>query len=93
MESIEGIIKIANVVLSLVAGFLALSLFKISHHRKELKPWKLLIASLVLFVVQEILGALRAFQIYETPYLTHIVPTLILGLLVWALVLQIRITK
>jgi len=93
VQFIEGILKIANVFLSIVAGVIAISLFKVSHQIKELKPWKLLIIGLVLFVVQEILGALRAFRIYETPHLTHIVPTAILGLLIWALVLQIRITK
>ena len=90
---IEGVIKIANVFLSVVAGIIAISLFHISHKKKELRPWRWLIAALVLFAVQMILGALRAFKIFESPYLTHIVPTAILVLLITALILQINIGK
>ena len=89
VEYLEGILKIANVFLAVVAGLIAVSLFKESSKHKHLKPWYILIVVLCLFAVQEILGTLRAFNIFETPYLTHIVPTAILGLLVWALVLQI----
>ena len=93
VQDIEGILKIANVLLSIVAGIIAITLFKVSHRRKELNPWRVLIIALVFFVIQQILGALRAFRIYETPYLTHIVPTIILGLLIFALILQIGVTK
>ena len=93
VQFIEGILKIANVLLSIVAGFIAITLFKVSHRRKELNPWRILIIALVFFAIQQILGALRAFRIYETPYLTHIVPTIILGLLIFALILQIGVTK
>ena len=93
MQYLEGMLKIANVFLAIVAGFIAISLFKVSHERDHLKPWKLLIIALMLFAVQEILGALRAFDIFSTPYLTHIVPTAILGLVICALVLQIGLTK
>jgi ABC-type transport system involved in cytochrome c biogenesis permease subunit len=93
LELIEGVIKIANVFLALVAGFIALSLFKISHERKKLRPWKMLIIALVLLSLQEILGALRAFRIFESPFLTHIVPTAILAFLLSALILQIEIVK
>ena len=93
MQQIEGILKIANVFLALVAGFISLSLFKVSHRKKELKPWKLLIIALVLFSVQEILGALRAFEIFESAYLTHIIPTAMLGLLLAAVILQIGLTS
>ena len=93
VQFIEGILKIANVLLSIVAGIIAITLFKVSHRRKELNPWRILIIALVFFAIQQILGALRAFRIYETPYLTHIVPTIILGLLIFALILQIGVTK
>ncbi len=93
LDFVEGIFKIANVFLSLIAGVLAISLFKFSGKRKKenLTPWKVLIIALIFFGVQEILGALRAFSIFESPYLTHIVPTIILGLLIIALTLQINI--
>ncbi|MBS3125813.1 hypothetical protein J4453_00025 [Candidatus Woesearchaeota archaeon] len=89
VEYIEGILKIANLILSVVAGYIALSLFRVSHQRIELRPWKLLIIGLVFFAVQEILGALRAFRIYTSAFLTHIVPTIILGFILAALVMQI----
>ena len=89
MQFIEGIFKIANLFLAIVAGFIAVSLFHHAHRKDILKAWKALIIALVLFSFQEILGALRAFQIFETPYLTHIVPTAILGFLILALVMQI----
>ena len=87
---IEGILKIANIFLAVVAGGIALTLFKISSKRNILKAWRYLIVALVLFAVQETLGALRAFNIYESSYLTHVIPTIILVLLVLALSQQIR---
>jgi predicted membrane-bound dolichyl-phosphate-mannose-protein mannosyltransferase len=88
---LEGILKIANLFLSLVAGLIAISLIKSSTKKNYLKPWYILITVLVLFAFQQVLGALRAFEVYSTPYLTHIVPTLMLGLLIWTLILQINL--
>jgi len=90
---LEGLLKIANVFLSMIAGIIAISLFKVSHERKHLRPWKILIVVLVLFAIQEIFGALRAFEIYSSPYLTHIIPTAMLGLLIVTLLLQIGVHK
>lgn len=88
---IEGILKIANLFLAVVAGLIAISLLKSSNKKKYLKPWYILIIVLILFAVQEVLGALRAFEIYSTTYLTHIIPTIMLGLLIWTLILQINV--
>jgi len=93
LNYLEGLLKIANVFLSMIAGIIAISLFKVSHQRKHLRPWKILIVVLVLFATQEILGALRAFEIFSSPYLTHIIPTAILGLLIVTLLLQIGVHK
>jgi len=90
---LEGILKIANLVLAFVAGSIAISLIKVSKKRKDLNAWVLLIVALVFFVVQEVLGALRAFKIYESSFLTHIVPTVIMVLLILALVKQLYIQK
>ena len=87
----EGILKIANLFLAFVAGILAISLIHATRKKRYLRPWYLLIVVLILFAVQEILGALRAFEVYSTPHLTHIVPTVMLGFLIWALVLQINL--
>ena len=93
MQYLEGLLKIANLILAVVAGIMAVSLVKISRKRKELNAWVLLIAALVFFAIQMILGALRAFNVFESPYLTHIVPTVILVLLIIALLKQIHIQK
>ena len=93
MQYLEGLLKIANLILALVAGIVSISLIKVSRKRKELNAWVLLIAALIFFAVQMILGALRAFKIFESPYLTHIVPTIILVLLIIALLKQITIQK
>ena len=60
---IEGILKIANLFLVLVAGGVALSIFAHAWKKPELRAWKALIVALVLFAVQQVLGALRAFGI------------------------------
>ncbi len=88
-----GILKISNLFLSIIAGFIAITLFMLSRKRVDLRPWKILVIALVFFALQELLGALRAFNIFSTPYLTRIVPTVILGLLIFALTKQINITK
>ncbi len=93
VQYLEGILKIANLLLAFIAGAIALSLIKKTRKRKELGAWLMLIFALVFFAVQEILGALRAFQIFESLFLTHIVPTVILALLIIALVQQINIQK
>ncbi|MBI2139846.1 hypothetical protein HYU14_02900 [Candidatus Woesearchaeota archaeon] len=91
VDYLEGILKIGNLFLAVVAGYLAISLFSLSKSKSRLKPWSFLIFGLVLFAIQMILGFLRAFEIYTSPYLTHIVPTAILGLLITALFLQINL--
>ena len=91
LDYFEGLLKITNVVLSITAGYVAVTLFKVSGQHKELRAWKPLIIALIFFMVQEILGALRAFGIFSSPFLTHIVPTIILGLVMYALARQIHI--
>jgi len=91
LDFYEGLLKITNVVLSIIAGYIALSLFKASEKQKKLMSWKALIFALVFFMVQEILGALRAFNIFSSPYLTHINTSIVLGFLIVALIIQIHV--
>lgn len=93
VQYLEGLLKIANLFLALIAGVIGLSLIKISHKKKKLNAWVILIIALMFFAVQEVLGALRAFNIFESMYLTHIVPTIILVLLIIALLKQIAIQE
>lgn len=88
-----GTAEIAAVFLSIVAGFIALSLFKVSRKNKELNAWKPLIIALVLFAVEEIFAALKTFGVYVTPHLTHVIPGFILGFLIAALIMQIHINR
>ncbi|MBS3136193.1 hypothetical protein J4401_04505 [Candidatus Woesearchaeota archaeon] len=90
IDFLEGLLKISNLVLSVIAGIIAASMFKISQERKSLRAWKVLIVVLLLFVVQQILGALRAFGIYSSPFLTHVNVSILLGFLIYAMALQIH---
>ena len=81
-----GTATIAAVFLSIVAGILAMSLFRSAFREKHMKAWRFLIFTLILFAVEEILGALKIFGIYSTPHLTHVVPGFILAFLIAAIV-------
>ena len=85
---VEGVLKISNLVLAVVAGVIALTMFAESTRQHLLRPWRVLTYAIILFGVQMLIGALRAFKIYESPFLTHIVPGLVLVLLIRALILQ-----
>jgi len=90
---VYGIAVLVAVFLSIVAGFLAVSLFEKSSQRKVLGAWKPLIVALMLFAVEEVLGALKVFGVWKTPYLTHVVPSFILVFLIAALIRQTNVTR
>ncbi len=88
----EGVFQIANLFLSLVAFFLAIVLFY-QYQRKEIKPFKVLLVALILFDAVLIFGALRSFGIYESPFITHFLPGIILAVMMYALYLEIRLRE
>ncbi len=88
-----GIAQLAAVFLSIIAGIIALTMFKQSRQKKYLRSWTLLIIVLVLFAVVEAIGALREFGVYSIPWLRHVIPSLMLLILIMALIRQINITK
>jgi hypothetical protein len=90
---IYGSGQIGAVILSFVAGFIALTLFKHAHQRRQLRAWRFLIWALVFFAIEEFVGALKTFGIWSTPWLTHVIPSAILALLIAALIMQIQVTK
>ncbi len=92
VDYLSGVFQIANVFLSIVAGLIALTLFHLSK-KKDLLAWRPLIIVLVLFALEEIVGALRSFDIWSTTYLTHVIPSVLLAFLIWALVRQIGISR
>ena len=88
-----GIAQLAVVFLSVVAGILALSMFKAARQRAELKAWKLLIPALVLFALVEIMGMLRTFGIWEPHFLTHMTVSVLLAFVIAALVAQRNVSR
>ena len=87
---LEGMLKIANLLLSVIAGILALTLLK-SSKKRDLKPWLFLIIALAFFALQEVLGMLRAFGVYESIFLTHLVPMIILVFVLAAVITHLKI--
>lgn len=90
---IYGITQLATVVLSIVAGFIAISMFQHASKKKYMAAWKPLIIALVLFVIEELIGVLRTFGIWSNPWITHVIPSFILLFLIAALIKQINITR
>jgi len=56
VQYLEGLLKIANLFLALIAGAIGISLIRISHKKKKLNAWVILIIALMFFAVQEVLG-------------------------------------
>ena len=90
---VYGITQLATVVLSILAGFIALTMFQQTAQKKYLAAWKPLLFALILFAIEEILGIMRTFGVWSTPWLTHVVPSFILVFLIAALIKQISITR
>ena len=88
-----GISQIAAGFLAIVAGLLAIWVFGIVKPHTRLGAWRYLLVAVVLFTVEEVLGAFAAFGVYSTPYLTHIIPGFILAFLIAAVIKQIYINK
>ncbi len=90
---IYGIAQLAAAILSVFAGGIAAQFFVVCAKRKTLSAWRYLAIALILFTIEELLGTLATFGIFVTSYLTHVVPTFILGFLIAALITQININK
>lgn len=90
---VYGIATLTVVFLSIIAGFLSLTMFKSTAHRKYLAAWRYLLVALFLFAVEELVGTLKVFGVWSTPWLTHVIPSFILVFLIAALLTQINITR
>jgi len=90
---ILGIAQFTVVVLSVIAGLLALSMFKRTGEKKYLRAWRPLIIGLVFFAAVEIAGLLRNFQLHSNPWITHVLVSFVLVFLIAGLYRQINITK
>lgn len=89
---VYGIAILTAVMLSIFAGFLAVSLFD-STKKSHLTAWRPLIIALVLFAFEEIFGALKVFGVWKSLWLTHVIPSFILLFLIIALIRQINVAK
>ena len=68
-------------------------MFRDSLKRKVFRAWRYLLIALVIFAIEEVLGGLKTFGIYSTPYLTHVIPAFILAFLITAVIVQTNIKK
>ena len=59
--------QLAAAFLAIIAGFIALSLFSVARKKAGLAAWRFLLAALVVFVVVEVVGALRTFGFDVAP--------------------------
>jgi len=89
---IYGVAQFAAAFLAVIAMFIALTMFK-KAEEKPLKAWKFLLFGVIFFAIEEVVGALQTFGVYETPYLTHVIPGIIMGFLITALVIQTNIAR
>lgn len=92
IDYLTGVLQIANFCLAIVAGLVAASFFEISG-KKQLKAWKPLAIALIFFAVEEIFGVLRSFNVYSNPWVTHVIPSVIIMFLIYALVIQIMMIR
>ena len=87
---LEGIFQSTNIILASVALVLVLLLFRHYKH-PEVKPFRYLALAMLVFIVLLLFAALRSFGIYENPYITHVLPTPILLILLYAVYLEIKL--
>jgi len=90
---IYGIATLTVFFLSIIAGYISISMFGSTEKRKYLAAWKYLLVSLILFALEELVGTIKIFGIWSTPWLTHVIPSFILIFLIAALNTQINITR
>jgi hypothetical protein len=68
-------------------------MYKAAKQRKALRAWRFMLWALIFFALEEVVGALKTFGGWSTPWLTHVIPSIILALLIAALIVQIQVTK
>jgi len=88
-----GIAEISAVILSIIAGIIAITMFRQAREHGHLRSWKWLIGALFFFIAVETVAALKAFGIYSVTWETHVLASIILVFLITALTQQIAITK
>ena len=97
-EWVYGIAQLSAVFLSIVAGVLALSLMRNASRQPLLRAWRYMVWALVLFTIEEIVGALRTFGVVpslhtEYAWVTHVIPTFVLLFLIAAILNQLSVNR
>ncbi len=93
VEYFAGVMAVANLFLAIVAGVIAISMFRLTKNKPELKPWKFLLTALVLFVGFQTISSLRNFGIVELQWATHVIASVIVAILIGALVTQLEVCE
>src|SRR5210317_2254231 len=92
-----GGIQIVIVLLCFYGFYLFIKLFsnlKNAKERDKYIPWKYLFIALILFALEEVVGALDAFNILrEYNFLRHIIPSFLLLVLILAVAKQISVLR
>lgn len=90
---IYGTAEASAGILSIIAAFIAISMFRAAGKTKKLRAWRYLLIGLLFFSAVELAGAIKTFGIFSTPYLTHVLVSFVLVFLIAALVIQININR
>jgi len=89
-----GIAQFSASFLAIIAAVISISLFRSAWKVKVLHAWKYLLIALILFAFEEVAGGLKTFGLISSlPFITHIIPTFILGFIIVALILEILVAK
>ena len=84
-EDVEKIIEVVNLVLALIAGVFAIKLAALAQGGTMEKTWNTLAVCAVLFVLLEVVGTLKGFEVVSVGGLGEIFELLFVSTLVYCL--------
>lgn len=95
MDFFAGMLQLTNMFLAVTAGGIAISMFKRAGKTSEpfLRPWKFLLTALVLYGVLQVVAVLRSFGIFEVPFLTHIIVSVLLLFVIIGLIVELEVVR
>ncbi len=89
---IYGTAQLTAVFLAIVAGFISTKSLK-SRRKPEFIAWKFLFVALILFTINEILGALDTFDILQQTFWSLLLPSFVFLFFIISIALQILVKK
>ena len=95
MDFFGGMLQLTNMFLAIIAGGIAISMFKVAGKKADpsLRPWKFLLFALVIYAVLQIVAVLRSFNIFETPFLTHVIVSVLLFFVIIGLIIELEVVR